>query len=63
MNRPLLFTDLDGSLLDHDTYSHAAASPTLAVLKSLAVPGRPTPRNTLAELLPIRAALNNTDPF
>ena len=63
MNRPLLFTDLDGSLLDHDTYSHTAASPTLAVLKSLAIPVIPTTSKTLAELLPIRAALNNTDPF
>ena len=63
MNRPLLFTDLDGSLLDHDTYSHKAASPSLAALKSLAVPVIPTTSKTLAELLPIRAALNNTDPF
>jgi len=63
MNSALLFTDLDGSLLDHDTYSHKAASPTLAVLKSLAVPVIPTTSKTLAELLPIRAALNNTDPF
>lgn len=63
INKPLLFTDLDGSLLDHDSYSHLAASEALAQLKSLSIPVIPTTSKTLAEVLPIRAALNNNDPF
>ena len=63
MNRALLFTDLDGSLLDHDSYSHLAASETLALLKSSSVPVMPTTSKTLAEVLPIRSALSSNDPF
>lgn len=63
MNKPLLFTDLDGSLLDHDNYSHLAASEALALLKLLSVPVIPTTSKTLAEVLPIRKALDNHDPF
>lgn len=63
MNKPLLFTDLDGSLLDHHSYSHHAANKALALLKKSSVPVMPTTSKTLAELLPIRTALNNNDPF
>ena len=34
----LIFTDLDGSLLDHDGYSHAGAAPALGTLRAQAVP-------------------------
>ena len=32
--RLVIFTDLDGTLLDHDSYSHAPAAPALAALKA-----------------------------
>ncbi len=34
----LVFTDLDGTLIDHDTYSAAAAFPALQALKSVGAP-------------------------
>jgi mannosyl-3-phosphoglycerate phosphatase len=32
--QPIIFTDMDGSLLDHDTYSHAVADELLAWLRN-----------------------------
>lgn len=63
MNKLLVFTDLDGSLLDHDTYSHAAADPLLAELEQQGVPVIPCTSKTRAELLPLREALGNRHPF
>jgi len=34
----IVFTDLDGTLLDHDSYSHAPAAEALAALKAQGVP-------------------------
>lgn len=62
-NPTLIFTDLDGSLLDHQSYSHKAADPILALLKNAGIAVIPNTSKTLAELLPIRKELNNTDPF
>lgn len=46
----LVFTDLDGTLLDHDSYSFAAARPALERLAALGVPVIPVTSKTLAEL-------------
>ena len=34
----MVFTDLDGTLLDHDTYAFDAARPALAALTARAIP-------------------------
>lgn len=59
----LVFTDLDGTLLDHDTYEFAAALPTLKLLQSLNIPLIPTTSKTVAEILQINQRLNNQHPF
>jgi len=33
MKQPLIFTDLDGTLLDHETYSFGPALPALNLIK------------------------------
>lgn len=46
----VVYTDLDGTLLDHDSYSFEAARPALARLESLSVPVIPVTSKTLLEL-------------
>jgi mannosyl-3-phosphoglycerate phosphatase len=46
----IVYTDLDGTLLDHDTYSFTPALPALQRLTSLNVPVIPVTSKTLAEL-------------
>ncbi len=49
--RPVVvYTDLDGTLLDHDTYSFEAAAPALQRLAQLGIPVIPVTSKTLAEL-------------
>lgn len=59
----LIFSDMDGSLLDHHTYSHAAADATLAQCHRLSIPIVCCTSKTRAELLELRRELNNVDPF
>ncbi|MCC5883119.1 MAG: HAD-IIB family hydrolase [Halomonas sp.] len=60
----LVFTDLDGSLLDHDSYQWQQAKPWLSRLKTLGVPVIPVTCRTRAELLPLRKRLGLCDtPF
>ena len=61
--RPVIYSDLDGSLLDHDSYSHAPAQPLLERLEQLQIPVIPVTSKTLAELLPLRRQLANRHPF
>lgn len=64
MKIPLLvFSDLDGTLLDHYSYSHAAAAATLQQLAARAIPLIPCSSKTAAEILQLRQELNNTHPF
>lgn len=57
-NRPLIvFSDLDGTLLDHATYSYAAAEPALSVLRERAIPLILASSKTAAEIAPLRAEL------
>lgn len=53
----LVFTDLDGTLLDHDTYDWDPASGWLARLKQAGVPVIPVTSKTRAELLSLRLEL------
>ncbi len=53
----LVFTDLDGSLLDHDSYDWSAARPALARLQAAGIPVIAVSSKTLAELDALRASL------
>lgn len=57
----LVFTDLDGTLLDHN-YDHAPAMPALRRLREEGVPVIPVSSRTLAELKEIRKRLNLKGP-
>ena len=59
----LIFTDLDGSLLDHHSYSFQPAATMLAELEQRGIPVIPITSKTKAELLPLRNQLNNPHPF
>ncbi|WP_218312180.1 HAD-IIB family hydrolase [Alteromonas antoniana] len=59
----VIFTDMDGTLLDHDTYSFEAARPTLASLKERKIPVIPTTSKTYAELIVLRDTIGLDGPF
>jgi len=62
-DRILVFSDLDGTLLDHQSYSFEAARPALLLLQEKGIPLVLCSSKTRAEIEPIRAELANTDPF
>ncbi|MFO7748673.1 MAG: HAD-IIB family hydrolase [Desulfobacteraceae bacterium] len=60
----LIFTDLDGTLLDHDTYSFDEAKDALCLLKENNIPVIINSSKTKAEILGIRNALGiDQSPF
>jgi len=59
----LIFSDLDGTLLDHDTYSHAPADALLARLKKADIPVIPTTSKTYAEVIVLRQQLALNGPY
>ena len=59
----LIFSDLDGSLLDQDSYSHKAADDLLQELEKSDIPVILTTSKTRAEVVSIREELNNRHPF
>ena len=59
----LVFSDLDGSLLDHHDYSFGAALPAIEALRQRGVPLILCSSKTRAEIEPLRARLDNRDPF
>ncbi|MCA1906313.1 MAG: HAD-IIB family hydrolase [Desulfarculus sp.] len=61
--RLVVFTDLDGTLLDHQTYSHAAARPALEALKAVGAELVPCSSKTRAELLPLVRELGLDGPL
>jgi mannosyl-3-phosphoglycerate phosphatase len=61
--RLLVFTDLDGTLLEADTYRYDAARPALERLRKRAIPLIVCTSKTRAEVEPIRKDLGNTHPF
>ncbi|QUM84662.1 HAD-IIB family hydrolase [Moritella sp. 28] len=60
---PAIFTDLDGTLLDHNNYSFKPALSTLAKLKRATIPVIPNTSKTYAELLELRKQLDLNGPF
>ena len=59
----LVFTDLDGTLLDHDTYSWEAARPALTRLRELGIAWIFVTSKTRAEVDFWRTRLENDHPF
>jgi mannosyl-3-phosphoglycerate phosphatase len=59
----LVFTDLDGTLLDHETYSFEPALPALTLLQERNIPLVFCTSKTRAEIEPLRNQLKNTHPF
>lgn len=59
----LLFTDLDGTLLDHHTYAWDEARPALERLRRLGVPWIMVSSKTRAEIEYWRSATGNAHPF
>jgi mannosyl-3-phosphoglycerate phosphatase len=55
--RLIVFSDLDGTLLDHETYSHAAAAEALAKLREHKAPLILASSKTAAEIAPLRDEL------
>jgi len=62
-HRLLVFTDLDGTLLDHATYSFEPARPALEALAAAGIPVVLCTSKTRAETERWRSALGNADPF
>ncbi|WP_375177757.1 HAD-IIB family hydrolase [Marinobacter mobilis] len=65
MSKPrlLVFTDLDGTLLDHESYSWQAAEPALACLKAAGIPLVINSSKTAAEIAELRTQLGNDAPY
>lgn len=61
--RYIIFTDLDGTLLDHQTYSFEGALPALSIIKDLNIPLILTSSKTSTEIQALRTQLQNKDPF
>lgn len=59
----VVFTDLDGSLLDHDTYSFENARPALESIREQRVPLVFTTSKTRAEVEALQAAMRIREPF
>lgn len=59
----IVFSDLDGTLLDRDTYSYAQAVPAMDQLRARGIPLVLVTSKTRAEVEALRAEMGNTDPF
>ena len=59
----IIFTDLDGTLLDGATYSFDAAREALAQLRARSIPVIVVSSKTRAEIEPLRLQLHNEHPF
>lgn len=63
MTALILFTDLDGTLLNGESYDYAAALPVLETLKQQGVPVIPVTSKTRAEVVTLIQQIGLTDPF
>jgi mannosyl-3-phosphoglycerate phosphatase family protein len=63
MPHSVIFSDIDGTLLDLETYSYAASADAVARLVQAGVPVVLCSSKTRAEQEPLRAALGIADPF
>lgn len=61
--RIVIFSDLDGTLLDHDTYSHEAANEAIEIVRENDIPLVLASSKTRAEIENHRIGLGNSDPF
>ncbi len=59
----VIFSDLDGTLLDHDTYEWAEAKPALDLCRKLDFPVVLVSSKTRAEMEPLRREMSISDPF
>src|SRR5215211_6339369 len=59
----VVFSDLDGTLLDHETYAFDAARPALDRVERDGIPLVLCSSKTRAEIEPLRAELRNRHPF
>ena len=57
MTKLVIYTDLDGSLLDHDSYSHAAADALLVELEAHGIPVIIASSKTRYEQTSLRTAI------
>lgn len=57
----IVFTDLDGTLLNHHDYSWTAASPALEKLRALSIPVIIASSKTAAEIAPLRQNIGFAD--
>ncbi len=63
VSQPIIFTDLDGTLLDHETYSFSTALPAIELIKKKEIPLVLCSSKTRAEIEYWRNRLENTHPF
>jgi mannosyl-3-phosphoglycerate phosphatase len=63
MEEFIIFSDLDGTLLDHNTYSYDAANPALELVTLNKIPLILTSSKSLAEIEEIRRELGTKHPF
>ncbi|MCP3868023.1 MAG: HAD-IIB family hydrolase [Gammaproteobacteria bacterium] len=63
MKKLLVFTDLDGTLLDHHDYSWSAAADALSQLAEQGIPLIINSSKTRSEILDLRQELENQHPF
>jgi len=61
--KPIVFTDLDGTLLDHHTYGYEAAVPLLRKLRESGVPVVANTSKTRSEWLHLAKELKNDHAF
>ena len=59
----LIFSDLDATLLDHNTYSFQEALPALQLIRKRKIPLILSSSKTYDEMIVIRTELSNHDPF
>ena len=59
----LIFSDLDATLLDHNTYSFQEALPALQLIRERKIPLILSSSKTYDEMIVIRKELSNHDPF
>ncbi|MDH5640366.1 MAG: HAD-IIB family hydrolase [Nitrospira sp.] len=62
-SRLIVLTDLDGTLLDSETYSFDAATAALDALRARSIPVILVSSKTRAEIEPLRSRLHNNHPF
>lgn len=63
VSQTIIFTDLDGTLLDHETYSFSAALPAIELIKRKEIPLVLCSSKTRAEIEYWRNRLENRHPF